>query len=874
MGKITQLALAFSVMAFIGFITPQQAGATDARNFNPGRIIDDGIFTNSNIMSVQDIQKFFDSKVTCDTWGAKPSELGEGTRRQWMANRGITPPFRCVTDYYENPSTKENNYGKNDRPSGSISAAQIVYNYSKQFNINPQVIIATLQKENGMITDEWPTPKQFTEAMGFGCPDNVAPGAPACDPAYKSFATQIYQAARHFRGYIDNGPGWYVPYNTGSNSILWNPNQSCGRSTVDIENRATVALYSYTPYRPNQAALNAQYGTGDGCSAYGNRNFYLYFSDWFGSTTQYNGNIILSKSLTVTSSSGTSAIFQGDTVTGSFEVSNTASVDTAAGGLGICARMNGEYYDLGFKDQSIIPGNGKTMISFSKKIDQVGTLHAFICSYHASIGGWASSFYPYDNSGSLSRSVTQWSAANPVLTTNVVLSPSAPVVGQPVTATVTLSNASGAPASAGTLIFAARDPQGNNVDFPADPDLIVPANGTVTYSKTRTFTKTGKHSFFLADFKDNTWSMSYPISSNGSTRSGSFEVKDNPLVSSSPTLSPQMPALGEPATASFTIRNDSPTPINIGQILLAGRDPQGNNVDFPTDNDVIVPANGTYTYSKSRIFSSAGVYRMFIANFNNNKWDMDYPKNADSTITRSANFSIKDNPLVTTGISLSPSQPVAGQPVTIQMSIRNDSSMPVNIGMLVVAARDPKGGNIDYPGDSDLTIPANTTYTYSKTRTLETAGDYNFFIANLKDSKWSFDYPKSISQSIVRKLTVAVKDNPILVEGISLQPENPVRNQDVTATIKLRNDSSAAVSAGMIVIAARDSQGNNVDFPADPDLIVPANSTLTYSKTRKFTNSGLHSFFISSYKNGQWSGDYPKSLNTSIVRSIKKTIGQ
>ncbi|MFZ1523014.1 MAG: hypothetical protein WAS94_03260, partial [Candidatus Saccharimonadales bacterium] len=39
-----------------------------------------------------------------------------------------------------------------------------------------------------------------------------------------------------------------------------------------------------TPYRPNQAALNNLYGTGDGCSAYGNRNFWRFYTDWFGST--------------------------------------------------------------------------------------------------------------------------------------------------------------------------------------------------------------------------------------------------------------------------------------------------------------------------------------------------------------------------------------------------------------------------------------------------------------------------------------------------------------------------------------------------------------------------------------------------------------
>ena len=51
-----------------------------------------------------------------------------------------------------------------------------------------------------------------------------------------------------------------------------------------IQNQATANLYIYTPYQPNAAALNNLFGSGDGCSAYGNRNFWRLFSDWFGST--------------------------------------------------------------------------------------------------------------------------------------------------------------------------------------------------------------------------------------------------------------------------------------------------------------------------------------------------------------------------------------------------------------------------------------------------------------------------------------------------------------------------------------------------------------------------------------------------------------
>ncbi len=278
------LALLVFISASIAML-PSDVGAVDARNFNAGRIIDDAVFTNANSMTIPEIQTFLNSKVSCDTWGTKRSELGGGTRAQWMASRGISPPFRCITDYFENVSTGESNYSKSSNPAGSVSAAEIIYRYSREFNINPQVILATLQKENGLITDEWPTPKQYSEAMGFGCPDNVAPNTPACNPSYGSFSTQVYQAARHFRGYIDNRPGWWIPFNTGWNQIMWNVSSTgCGSGPVLIENRATVALYSYTPYQPNEAAKNAQFGTGDRCSAYGNRNFFLYFTEWFGST--------------------------------------------------------------------------------------------------------------------------------------------------------------------------------------------------------------------------------------------------------------------------------------------------------------------------------------------------------------------------------------------------------------------------------------------------------------------------------------------------------------------------------------------------------------------------------------------------------------
>lgn len=259
------LLLAVALFALVAVDSPNETHAAAVTGFQAGNIMSDNVFTNRSSMSAPQIQSFLNSKVPyCDTYGSKPSEYGGGTRKQYAAARGVSTPFICLRNYSQ----------------GGKSAARIIYNTAQEFNINPQVLIVLLQKEQGLVTDEWPWPIQYKTATGYGCPD-TAP----CDSEYYGFTNQVRWAARMFRAIMNNSSTWYTPYKLGSNRIYWHPDTSrCGSSTVNIQNRTTVALYSYTPYRPNQAALNAGYGVGNSCSSYGNRNFYQYFKDWFGST--------------------------------------------------------------------------------------------------------------------------------------------------------------------------------------------------------------------------------------------------------------------------------------------------------------------------------------------------------------------------------------------------------------------------------------------------------------------------------------------------------------------------------------------------------------------------------------------------------------
>lgn len=261
------------------------AQAVSGADWNPGRIIDDVVFQNKSSMTVAQIQQFLDSKVpVCDTWGTQPMWSGGPTRAQWSADNGKDlAPYTCLKDYRENPTTKENNASDpRINVPGGLSAAQLIYNASQAQNINPQVFMVLLQKEQSLITDDWPYARQFEKATGNNCPD-TAP----CNPAYAWFWTQVNNAGAQFNNYVANNQ--YYNYSTGWNNILYSPNASCGTKSVFIENIYTAALYIYTPYTPNQAALDNLYGTGDGCSAYGNRNFWRLFNDWFGGTLASSG---------------------------------------------------------------------------------------------------------------------------------------------------------------------------------------------------------------------------------------------------------------------------------------------------------------------------------------------------------------------------------------------------------------------------------------------------------------------------------------------------------------------------------------------------------------------------------------------------------
>jgi len=120
------------------------------------------------------------------------------------------------------------------------SAAQIIGEAAVYWNINPKVLLVTLQKEQSLIeVSNQYNASRLVKAMGYG----IYSGSPNRFPG---FGNQVFNAARGYSQYETRyswvpGMGLRVEY------------QSSGEATIIVPaNVCTYGLYKYTPYYPQK----------------------------------------------------------------------------------------------------------------------------------------------------------------------------------------------------------------------------------------------------------------------------------------------------------------------------------------------------------------------------------------------------------------------------------------------------------------------------------------------------------------------------------------------------------------------------------------------------------------------------------------------
>ncbi len=267
--------------------------------FNSGDIMDDGIFDNSAAMSASSIDGFLNgfsqSCISTNNGFSAPDPTG------YSPSGGFT-------------------YG------GNVSAGRVIADAAQAYDLNPQVILTTLQKEQSLVSGgAGCSTAAYTSALGYGCPDSgtthsysgvnlytingttVTSVSNTCvnNSTKAGFSQQIIHAAwllkfseQRAKGNVnwaivrgswnnsdDNTPGscysgpmtqgtWQVC--VGGPSAFYDGTRTIDGQTVQIGNGATAALYYYTPHFS------------------GNQHFDSIFNSWFGSqfTPSYSWQVL------------------------------------------------------------------------------------------------------------------------------------------------------------------------------------------------------------------------------------------------------------------------------------------------------------------------------------------------------------------------------------------------------------------------------------------------------------------------------------------------------------------------------------------------------------------------------------------------------
>lgn len=278
--------LALLILPLVALFTSLVMQVPAAHAANTSDVIDDGIFNKASTMSAADI----------DFW----------LNNYFGSSSCISPSSGFLTPDPQGFHNGAYQFG------GNVSAGQAIYDIAQNYDINPWVILTTLQKEQSIITgsagchsntpdpsntfpcyinDNHPNGPCTTAcpysggcmpiAMSYYCPGN-------CLATVEGFSLQISGGTWALRWAQERAYGnltGYPGYDSGDESIhylgpmtagyrqRWNTDSSnyydgtwtdSNGQTTTISNGATASLYSYTPF------IN-------------DTNFSTIFQNWFGS---------------------------------------------------------------------------------------------------------------------------------------------------------------------------------------------------------------------------------------------------------------------------------------------------------------------------------------------------------------------------------------------------------------------------------------------------------------------------------------------------------------------------------------------------------------------------------------------------------------
>lgn len=201
---LSYLVVATIMIALFGAVLFE--GAHQAQAYDANNLISDAEFTNWRTLDVTGVQQFLNSHA--------------GTRLRTFSE-------------------------------GGRSAAQIIADAARANGINPFVILATIQKEESIVDSNYNFDYRVVWAMGYGVCDSCSLDDPDVSK-YRGFTNQVnngtWQLGRNYNYWASNGSDW----NVGRTMII-------DDAAIRFSNRATSALYRYTPHLHGNENFNRIY---------------------------------------------------------------------------------------------------------------------------------------------------------------------------------------------------------------------------------------------------------------------------------------------------------------------------------------------------------------------------------------------------------------------------------------------------------------------------------------------------------------------------------------------------------------------------------------------------------------------------------------
>jgi archaellum component FlaG (FlaF/FlaG flagellin family) len=579
------------------------------------------------------------------------------------------------------------------------------------------------------------------------------------------------------------------------------------------------------------------YSTGDGCSAYGNRNFWRTWSDWFGLPISGVAPLPVSD---VWLSAREATV--GQPITAAFTIRNIMGKDILLPSVGFNTTMGGKQYDFGIQTNITIPANQSREI--------VGVFTPTVSGSY-SIQGVYQFLQGWYGSGTRSTTTVEWPAVT--MGTPLSISPEFPLASETTTVQFTIKN-TGRLTAYLKYVMAANLDGTTPAGYAASTVSIAPGQ-SYTYSATRVLGQSRQQTAWIAFQIGDSW---FRLGDNKLYRG--FNSPANLQLTSSVKTSPEAPVINSPTTASFKIKNSGDQPVRVANIGLGViRRSDGARFDYTSQTNGIpgvINGGEEWTYSASRSFPTKDAYDVFLtSSYDGVNFSGDFIS-AAANVSKTLNVQTYLSPAkleLLTPLSARQTGGPLSHIIDLSYMVKNTGDAPTGPVNIAFYCRQNLTGYCDIPGRT-ISLNAGETASLNSALGYFSAGTYTFRPLKYQDGLWQ-DFGNTVS-STVQSTPPKSTD---FTASMNFSKLTAVVGEPVTVTYTIKNNSSADLQVPIYAVAAR-LNGAFYDFGLQNWFFLRSGETKTFSAIFTAQTPGTYNLFpVLKTANNSWYG-YGESL--------------